>query len=210
MSLADSGGVVLTGRLACAAEPWLADHVVRDAILFPGSGFVELAVRAGDHAGCGVLEELALHAPLVLPEDGAVAVQIVVGAADESGRRSVGVYAREEGTPGTVPEREWTLHAEGVLADSADAPAFDLTAWPPPGADPLPLDGAYETLRDRGLAYGQAFRGLTPPGGSTTRCMRRSCSRPRWRRTHTACTRAARRRDARRAGGRERGLRRLR
>ncbi|MEU9303396.1 SDR family NAD(P)-dependent oxidoreductase [Streptomyces sp. NPDC048269] len=157
VTLADSGGAVLTGRLAVAAHPWLADHVVRDAILFPGSGFVELAIRAGDHAGCDVLEELALHAPLVLPEDGAVAVQVVVGAADGTGRRTVGVYARDE----SLPDSDWTLHAEGVLAEGLDTPAFDLAAWPPPGAVPLPLDGAYEALRERGLAYGPAFQGLT-------------------------------------------------
>ncbi|MGW0754800.1 SDR family NAD(P)-dependent oxidoreductase, partial [Streptomyces sp. NPDC002587] len=160
VTLADSGGAVLTGRLAVAAQPWLADHVVRDTILFPGSGFVELAIRAGDHAGCDVLEELALHAPLVLPEDDAVAVQVVVGAADGTGRRTVGVYARDE----SLPESDWTLHAEGVLAEGADAdaPAFDLaTAWPPPGAVPLPLDGAYEALGERGLVYGPAFQGLT-------------------------------------------------
>ncbi|WP_329377775.1 SDR family NAD(P)-dependent oxidoreductase [Streptomyces sp. NBC_01351] len=157
VTLADSGGAVLTGRLAVAAQPWLADHVVRDAILFPGAGFVELAICAGDHVGCDVLEELALHAPLVLPEDGAAAVQVVVGAADDSGRRSVGVYARDESLAGP----DWTLHAEGVLAEAADAPAFDLTAWPPPGAVALPLDGAYEALREQGLAYGPAFQGLT-------------------------------------------------
>ncbi|WP_328928357.1 SDR family NAD(P)-dependent oxidoreductase [Streptomyces sp. NBC_00190] len=158
VTLADSGGAVLTGRLAVAAQPWLADHVVRDAILFPGSGFVELAIRAGDHAGCDVLEELALHAPLVLPEGGAVAVQVVVGAADGTGRRTVGVYARDE----SLPDSDWILHAEGVLAEGADTPAFDLaTAWPPPGAVPLPLDGAYEALSARGLAYGPAFQGLT-------------------------------------------------
>ncbi|WP_446592266.1 SDR family NAD(P)-dependent oxidoreductase, partial [Streptomyces sp. LARHCF249] len=157
VTLADSGGAVLTGRLAVGAQPWLADHVVRDAILFPGAGFVELAIRAGDHAGCGVLEELALHAPLVLPEDGAVAVQVVVGAADESGRRPVGVYSRDE----THPDPDWTLHAEGWLSQGADAPAFDLTAWPPPGAVPVPLDGAYEALSERGLVYGPVFQGLT-------------------------------------------------
>ncbi|MET7647666.1 SDR family NAD(P)-dependent oxidoreductase [Streptomyces sp. NPDC005426] len=156
ITLADSGGAVLTGRLAVAAQPWLADHVVLDAVLFPGAGFVELAVRAGDHVGCDVLEELALHAPLVLPEDGAVAVQVVVGAADGTNRRTVGVYARDESDPGP----DWTLHAEGVLAEGREEPAFGLTAWPPPGAVPLPLDGAYETLRTRGLAYGPAFQGL--------------------------------------------------
>ncbi|WSY86924.1 SDR family NAD(P)-dependent oxidoreductase [Streptomyces sp. NBC_00876] len=157
VTLADSGGAVLTGRLAVAAQPWLADHVVRDTVLFPGAGFVELAVRAGDHVGCEVLEELALHAPLVLPEDGAVAVQVVVGAADETARRTVGVYARDESDSGP----DWTLHAEGVLAEGMGEPAFDLTAWPPQGAVPFPLDGAYESLREQGLAYGPAFQGLT-------------------------------------------------
>ncbi|MEU9148263.1 type I polyketide synthase, partial [Streptomyces sp. NPDC048349] len=157
VTLADSGGAVLTGRLAVGAQPWLADHVVRDAILFPGAGFVDLAIRAGDHAGCGVLEELALHAPLVLPEDGAVAVQVVVGAADTAGRRPVGVYSRDD----SGPDPDWTLHAEGSLSEGADAPAFDLTDWPPPGAVPVSLDGAYETLRERGLAYGPVFQGLT-------------------------------------------------
>ncbi|MEU2248219.1 SDR family NAD(P)-dependent oxidoreductase, partial [Streptomyces sp. NPDC019224] len=157
VTLADSGGAVLSGRLAVAALPWLADHVVREAVLFPGAGFVELAVRAGDHVGCAVLEELALHAPLVLPEAGAVAVQVVVGAADDSARRTVGVYARQE----SGADADWVLHAEGVLAEEAEAPAFELSAWPPAGAVPVALDGAYESLREQGLAYGPAFQGLT-------------------------------------------------
>ncbi|MFF5334389.1 SDR family NAD(P)-dependent oxidoreductase [Streptomyces sp. NPDC013181] len=157
VTLADSGGAVLSGRLVVAAVPWLGDHVVRGAVIFPGSGFVELAVRAGDQVACAVLEELALHAPLVLPGDGAVAVQVVVGAADESARRTVGVYARQEGGA----DADWVLHAEGVLAEEAEEPGFDLSAWPPAGAVPLPLDGTYETLRAQGLAYGPAFQGLT-------------------------------------------------
>ena len=48
----DSGGVVLTGRLSTAAQPWLADHAVAGTVLFPGAGFVELVLRAGDEVGC--------------------------------------------------------------------------------------------------------------------------------------------------------------
>lgn len=44
----DSGGVVLTGRISVVAAPWLADHAVGPVVLFPGTGFVELALRAGD------------------------------------------------------------------------------------------------------------------------------------------------------------------
>ncbi|OOK83942.1 phenolphthiocerol synthesis polyketide synthase type I Pks15/1 domain protein [Mycobacterium kansasii] len=32
----DSDGVVLTGRLSLADQPWLADHVVGGVVLFPG------------------------------------------------------------------------------------------------------------------------------------------------------------------------------
>lgn len=32
----DSGGVVLTGRLSTAAQPWLGDHAVAGTVLFPG------------------------------------------------------------------------------------------------------------------------------------------------------------------------------
>ena len=89
----DSGGVVLTGRLSMAAQPWLADHAVAGVVLFPGAGFVELALRAGDEVGCAVVEELTLSAPLLLPAADGVQVQVVVGAADGSGRRAVSVYS---------------------------------------------------------------------------------------------------------------------
>ncbi|MFI1161999.1 beta-ketoacyl synthase N-terminal-like domain-containing protein, partial [Streptomyces sioyaensis] len=64
---ADSEGFLFTGRLSAQTQPWLADHVVGGSIFFPGTGFVELAIRAGDQVGCGVVEELTLEAPLVLP-----------------------------------------------------------------------------------------------------------------------------------------------
>jgi acyl transferase domain-containing protein len=81
----DSGGVVLTGSLSVEDLPWLADHVVDGVPLFPGAGFVELALRAGDEVGCSVLEELTLLAPLVLPAVGGVRVQVVVDAVGDLG-----------------------------------------------------------------------------------------------------------------------------
>ncbi|MFD7258927.1 SDR family NAD(P)-dependent oxidoreductase [Streptomyces sp. NPDC059874] len=152
----DTDVVTFTGRLSAGTHAWIADHDVLGSVLLPGTGFVELAIRAGDQVGCDVLEELALQAPLILPERGAVTVQMVLGAADGSGRRSVSVYSRAEDRP----DLPWTLHADGVLAAGAEAPAFDLAAWPPAGADELPLDGAYEGLRERGFGYGPTFQGL--------------------------------------------------
>ncbi|OBG59797.1 type I polyketide synthase [Mycobacterium sp. E3339] len=149
----DSGGVVLTGRLSTAAQPWLADHAVGGTVLFPGAGFVELAIRAGDEVGAAVLEELTVSAPLLLPAAEGVQVQVVVGAAAESGRRELSVYSADASS-------EWVLHAQGVLGGAAAAPAADLSVWPPAGATPVEVGDAYARLAERGYEYGRAFRGL--------------------------------------------------
>jgi acyl transferase domain-containing protein/short-subunit dehydrogenase/acyl carrier protein len=154
----ESDGVVLTGALSLGTHPWLADHAVRDVVLLPGTAFVELAVRAGDEVGCPVVEELTIGAPLVVPDRGAVALRLVVDAADESGRRSLRVYSREQGS---APDRTWTRHAEGVLAPNMTAPSEDLAQWPPQGADQVDVSGLYDVLLAKGYGYGPVFRGLT-------------------------------------------------
>ncbi|MFC7466567.1 SDR family oxidoreductase [Actinomadura keratinilytica] len=60
-------------------HPWLADHVMGGLVLFPATAFLELAVRAGDQAGCGRVQELTLTTPLVLDPRGAASVQVGVG-----------------------------------------------------------------------------------------------------------------------------------
>ncbi|MEU1807313.1 type I polyketide synthase, partial [Streptomyces sp. NPDC019937] len=159
VSLADSDGVVFSGRLSLASHPWLADHVVMGRVLVPGTAFVELAIRAGDEFGCDLLEELTMAAPLVLPERGAAQIQVFVGSADDSGRRSVKVFSREDGSDEPL---RWTQHATGVLgiADDLADTGFDATSWPPPGAEPVDLDGCYERLAESGFAYGPVFQGL--------------------------------------------------
>ncbi|WP_264992148.1 type I polyketide synthase, partial [Mycobacterium montefiorense] len=151
----DSGGVVLTGSLSVGGSPWLADHVVDGVVLFPGAGFVELALRAGDEVGCSVVEELTLLAPLVLVPGAAARVQVVVDAAGESGSRAVWVYSR-----GAAADSVWMLHAQGALSAAQPEAAADLSVWPPVGAAAVEAGDMYEVLAARGYDYGPAFRGL--------------------------------------------------
>ena len=155
VELPASGGVALTGRLSPGVQTWLNDHAVGGVVLFPGAGFVELAIRAGDEVGCGVVDELNLAAPLVLPAGGSVAVQVVVGGAGEDGTRVVSIFSRAEAGSG------WSLHAEGVLRAGSAEPSADLSAWPPVGAVPVDVGDGYQRLAERGYGYGPAFRGLT-------------------------------------------------
>ncbi|KAB2346143.1 type I polyketide synthase [Actinomadura rudentiformis] len=152
VALGDSGGVVLTGVLSPRTQPWLADHVIAGSTLVPGTAFVELAVRAGDEVGCGTVEELTLEAPLVLPGDEGLPVQVVVGAADESGRRSVEFHAR-------TAEETWVRHASGVLGPGTVA-GGELIQWPPTGAERIDIDCLYEEMAEQGYGYGPSFHGL--------------------------------------------------
>ncbi|RLV10396.1 3-ketoacyl-ACP reductase [Streptomyces griseocarneus] len=159
VELPDTGGFVFTGRLSLRSHPWLADHAVMDTVLLPGTAFVELALRAGEEAGCDSVEELTLQAPLVLPERGAVQLRLELAAADEAGRRAVSLHSRHEEADAQEP---WTRHATGVLAPAAAAPAEPFPAeWPPAGATALDTDGFYEGAAAAGLGYGPVFQGLT-------------------------------------------------
>ncbi|MBW0275541.1 hypothetical protein ATM97_19130 [Nocardia sp. MH4] len=152
----ETDAVALSGRLSTRTQPWLGDHAVLDTVLFPGTGFVELALQAGAEVGCPTLAELILRAPLALPDAAGVAVRVVVGAEDEPGRRTVRIFSRPDGATAT-----WTVNAEGVLAADSDTVPVDLTQWPPAGATVVDLDGVYDTLDGQGYHYGPVFRGLS-------------------------------------------------
>ncbi|MEU5811662.1 type I polyketide synthase [Streptomyces sp. NPDC047718] len=173
VTLAGSDSVLCTGRLSLRTQPWLADHTLAGAAVLPAAAFVELAVRAGDRAGCGHIAELLLDAPLALPADGSgVRVQVLVEDADAQGRRAFTVSGRPENGDGDRGEDGgWTRHARGVLtpaAPEATSPTpSGATTWPPAGAEPLDLgplygaDAAHDAEdTDAGPRRGPLFRAL--------------------------------------------------
>ncbi|MFF3539819.1 amino acid adenylation domain-containing protein [Streptomyces sp. NPDC002466] len=159
--LADEQGTLLTGRVSQTAQPWLAEHIVFDSALVPGTGLLDLALAAAHHVGADRVEEMTLLEPMCLPESGELRVQVAVGPADGAGRRRLTVHGRPSGTPGP-----WSRHAEGTLGAGpvSDAGPVDgfagLREWPVPGAGQVDLDGIYDRMDGTGVMYGPAFRGL--------------------------------------------------
>ncbi|MEE1728059.1 type I polyketide synthase [Streptomyces sp. BE282] len=167
VDLAGREDLVLSGVLSIATHPWLADHAVGGGVLVPATAFVELALAAGGRVGIDRVGDLTLEAPLPLPADAAVRVQVAVGPPAADGSRPFGVHAR----PGhaAADDEPWVRHVSGVLGGPGGSgdpgvsgnPGEELRQWPPVGAVAQPLEDVYDRLADLGYAYGPAFRGLT-------------------------------------------------
>ncbi|HEV8560213.1 MAG TPA: SDR family NAD(P)-dependent oxidoreductase [Actinophytocola sp.] len=148
LELAGEGRTVFTGWLSTATQPWLAQHAVAGTVLLPATALIDLAVHVAEHAGGLRVAELTLEAPLPVDSTGRQ-LEIVL---DQHG--DLNIHSRQDGG-------DWVRHARARLSqDAATTPPDQLGEWPPAGAIPLDLAGAYDRLDARGYRYGPSFRGL--------------------------------------------------
>ncbi|MFI2779944.1 acyltransferase domain-containing protein, partial [Streptomyces sp. ALB3] len=154
--VAQADEYLFTGRLSVESHPWLGDHMVMGSVLLPGTAFVDLALHVGEQVGCDLLSDLTLEAPLVLPDHGAVAVQLTLGAAEEDGSRAITVHGRSA----EDADAEWTRHAAGRLSAGGVPAGESLEEWPPRDAVTLDTSGLYDDLAETGFGYGPTFQGL--------------------------------------------------
>jgi acyl transferase domain-containing protein/NADPH:quinone reductase-like Zn-dependent oxidoreductase/acyl-coenzyme A synthetase/AMP-(fatty) acid ligase/short-subunit dehydrogenase/acyl carrier protein len=154
----EDGRQLFTGRISRESAAWLYDHAVLGTALLPGTAFLELAHRAGAELGAGMIEELVQEAPLILPEEGALQIQVSVGRPDDDGRRSIAIHSRPDDE-----QASWVRNASGTLVPpkAPPAPSGERETWPPPGSEPIDVDRVYERLAEAGFDYGPAFQGLS-------------------------------------------------
>ncbi|MFB7586040.1 SDR family NAD(P)-dependent oxidoreductase [Streptomyces sp. NPDC056169] len=154
VDVADSGSLVLSGRLSTATHPWLTDHLVLGSVVVPGSAWIEVALYAAGQSGATTLQELVIERPLVINEDESVRLQVHIGT-DDAGVRSISIHSRPDDEDTT-----WTRHATGVLGTEPPPPADTFTQWPPAGATAQDPDQLYTALAESGLLYGPVFQGV--------------------------------------------------
>ncbi|MEU4343918.1 type I polyketide synthase [Nocardia sp. NPDC023852] len=128
--------------------PYLADHTVDGAVVFPASGYVEMALGASGRSS--VLEDLAFDRMVILGKDGSGHVQFI----EDSGRFQV--YGR------ATRDEPWVPCAHGTVRHGDDGP--------PPAESPssvrdrcrteVAVAEHYERYASRTIGYGPAFRGV--------------------------------------------------
>ncbi|OKI30409.1 hypothetical protein A6A28_36650 [Streptomyces sp. CB03578] len=160
LPLAESGELLLVGRISPASHSWIADHTVAGTALLPGTAFVGMALHAAAVVGCAGVEELSIEAPL--PVHGGIRLQVVIDEPDSSDRRRVSVFARPEAEDGDTGR--WTRHATGVLTPAAapdpGRPQWSREAWPPSGSVRAEAAELYDRFSALGYEYGEVFAGV--------------------------------------------------
>ena len=143
-------------ELNAAMFPFLPDHCVEGAIVFPGAGYIEAGLAAaGELAGDGPceLEGVEFHKALVTDNGPAPSLRIM--CEPSLGRFSIHSRLATEGS-------SWMLHATGQFQEKKTAapgllPVEDIRGRCP---EKVSAEHLYNRLRQRGLEYGPWFRGV--------------------------------------------------
>jgi FkbH-like protein len=160
---AGSLGHTFVNDLSRRSPWWLSDHVVFGEVVLSGTTILELCRAALVEAYAGEpfdVAELLLVAPLPVPEQGWVQVQVEVSASSGGVDLQVHSRVRAEG-------EGWTLHAtaRGVSVRPASEQALERMAagapvWPSAEAERWSTD-LCDRLAAAGLVHGPGFRGVT-------------------------------------------------
>jgi acyl transferase domain-containing protein len=128
-------------------QPWLADHVVGDQAILPGTAMLEIAGSACQELfGAFALRDVAFASPMPLSPDAPRAVQLAFD--DERGYR---LYSRVEGG-------RWEQHSSGRASSDVALPEVPaLDAWRAECVQPLDPSLPYERLESRDIHFGDRF-----------------------------------------------------
>ncbi|PAS96899.1 MAG: beta-ketoacyl synthase [Candidatus Dactylopiibacterium carminicum] len=137
-------------------QPMLADHVVGDAVVFPGAAYAELALAVArekfDHPWIEI-EALEIRAPLLFGNGQSQRLRVTLE--DTDGR--LNIQAREYAS-----DNDWALHACARLLAEPGARLLDEASWPglPTRQPDFTRESHLELNRSLGLHYGPAFQAI--------------------------------------------------
>ncbi len=167
-----SGEVTYESELFPSDPGWLSDHRVFERVIAPGAlyGAMAASLPLARDGGMAVVEDMQLHNPLLLPEDGGEdetgrRIQVVLGGSAEEAPDLVRIFSKGP------DEDAWTLHTE-CRAPSGEAATGSV--------ERVDLDGLKREMSERdaatlynaraatGIDLGPSFRTLgkiwTRPG----------------------------------------------
>lgn len=144
------------GELTTAQHDYLSDHRVVSRVVFPASGYVEIALSAARQSEPGAqtlaLQNIQIEAPLELEPDEAKRLRI------SCQKSRFTIRSRDAQAPATDPG---TQHASGTWLDSAGSapPPLQLEAIAQRTTASVDVAALYDSTA-RGVSYGPRFRAI--------------------------------------------------
>ncbi len=149
------GEWVWVHRIDTQVSPSLADHVVGETIVMPGTGYAEMAIGAANlwhQDACIEIECIEIRTPMALGDAQTKALRFSLDATD-------GTFSSQsrDSTEGD----EWTLHATGKIAREASGARLRRPPCTLPARD-ADLSGVdhEQMTRAAGLCYGPAYQAI--------------------------------------------------
>ncbi|MCX6047813.1 MAG: type I polyketide synthase, partial [Chloroflexi bacterium] len=139
---------------------YLDDHRVQNTIIYPGAGYLEMALAVAAQAGApGQIAQVVFHKALPLApstvENAAPRFQVVL-AGD-----TIDIYSQAQQSDAAP---SWVHHATSKLQRAPATPSvadLALHALRKQFAQPIEQTQCYQQFRALGLNYGPAFQGIT-------------------------------------------------
>lgn len=156
----DSAMTIHQGTIDLSELPYLADHRIYDVALFPGTGFLEVALASlgdGQRADLPVVRNVSVVQPLLLDDDAPSALQVV----RSPDGRQLQIFGRAGQDGG---DSNWTLHASADVGDRVTGPAAAIEPVESVAArcdERIDVAAHYARLAEVGANYGPAFQGIT-------------------------------------------------
>jgi len=144
--------------------PYLKDHRLQGAIILPGAFYIEVALAAAAEAfgeTPRILEDIAFHKMLVLPENGTRSLQAVLSEA-EGGQAVFRFYSYPEGVDNG--DESGTLYASLKISlhtppDNPQPPnRINLDEARSRCSEKIEAEAFYSGMYEDGNQYGRAFR----------------------------------------------------
>jgi NADPH:quinone reductase-like Zn-dependent oxidoreductase/SAM-dependent methyltransferase len=153
-----SKDVQYEAEISVETSQLLNDHRVFETALLPAVAYLEAFTAAAqmtlDSEACR-LEDVAIHAGLIVPDEASCVTQVIVQREDQ-GKVSLQFFSSDPDT------EEWQLHASAnARIDQATAAAVLTRAVIQARCETvIEAETHYQQLRDHGLVFGPSLRGV--------------------------------------------------
>lgn len=172
-------------------QPWLRDHVVTDNVVYPGVGFIIMAVEAHRQIADPTLKvkgfrlkDISIKRALIIPDtkDG-VETMLSVTRMDEASMWPSTIWNRFSISSYDAVGDDWVEHCTGYISieydtkptiiDNGREASYEAKRWSDllqstyyQCQSPMEIDSLYDTMATTGLKFGPFFRNIGDVKGS--------------------------------------------